>query len=91
MKIEYKYLLNLHSYFGHATIYIYKMHKHMYLCVCVCHVLPHIVIRLQELALLDSQNTVYKLIGPVLVKQDLDEAKVTVGKRLEYINGEMYV
>ncbi|KAK9963042.1 hypothetical protein ABG768_006265 [Culter alburnus] len=43
----------------------------------------------EELALLDSQNTVYKLIGPVLVKQDLDEAKVTVGKRLEYINGEI--
>ncbi|ROJ29386.1 Prefoldin subunit 6 [Anabarilius grahami] len=43
----------------------------------------------EELALLDCQNTVYKLIGPVLVKQDLDEAKVTVGKRLEYINGEI--
>ncbi|CAM4613524.1 hypothetical protein PO909_006808 [Leuciscus waleckii] len=43
----------------------------------------------EELALLDCQNTVYKLIGPVLVKQDLDEAKATVGKRLEYINGEI--
>ncbi|TSP25397.1 Prefoldin subunit 6 [Bagarius yarrelli] len=43
----------------------------------------------EELDLLDSQNTVYKLIGPVLVKQDLDEAKATVGKRLEYINGEI--
>ncbi|TRY84408.1 hypothetical protein DNTS_035749 [Danionella cerebrum] len=43
----------------------------------------------EELSLLDSQNTVYKLIGPVLVKQDLDEAKATVGKRLEYINGEI--
>ncbi|XP_066505277.1 prefoldin subunit 6 [Hoplias malabaricus] len=43
----------------------------------------------EELDLLDSQNTVYKLIGPVLVKQDLEEAKATVGKRLEYINGEI--
>uniref|UniRef100_A0A8C2FCV2 Prefoldin subunit 6 n=1 Tax=Cyprinus carpio TaxID=7962 RepID=A0A8C2FCV2_CYPCA len=43
----------------------------------------------EELALLDCQNTVYKLIGPVLVKQDLDEAKATVSKRLEYINGEI--
>ncbi|KAL7885820.1 prefoldin subunit 6 [Colossoma macropomum] len=43
----------------------------------------------EELDLLDSQNTVYKLIGPVLVKQDLDEAKATVAKRLEYINGEI--
>ncbi|KAJ8338083.1 hypothetical protein SKAU_G00370490 [Synaphobranchus kaupii] len=43
----------------------------------------------EELDLLDSENTVYKLIGPVLVKQDLDEAKATVNKRLEYINGEI--
>ncbi|KAK1804079.1 hypothetical protein P4O66_020126 [Electrophorus voltai] len=43
----------------------------------------------EELDLLDSQNTVYKLIGPVLVKQELDEAKATVTKRLEYINGEI--
>ena len=43
----------------------------------------------QELDLLDSANIVYKLIGPVLVRQDLDEAKATVAKRLEYINGEM--
>ncbi|XP_037531357.1 prefoldin subunit 6 [Nematolebias whitei] len=43
----------------------------------------------EELDLLESSNTVYKLIGPVLVKQDLDEAKATVGKRLEYITGEL--
>ncbi|XP_046876140.1 prefoldin subunit 6 [Hypomesus transpacificus] len=43
----------------------------------------------EELDMLENQNTVYKLIGPVLVKQDLDEAKATVAKRLEYINGEI--
>ncbi|XP_026212920.1 prefoldin subunit 6 [Anabas testudineus] len=43
----------------------------------------------EELDMLGSTNTVYKLIGPVLVKQDLDEAKSTVAKRLEYINGEI--
>ncbi|KAI5630105.1 prefoldin subunit 6, partial [Silurus asotus] len=43
----------------------------------------------EEFDLLDNQNTVYKLIGPVLVKQDPDEAKATVAKRLEYINGEI--
>uniref|UniRef100_A0A3Q3WK97 Prefoldin subunit 6 n=1 Tax=Mola mola TaxID=94237 RepID=A0A3Q3WK97_MOLML len=43
----------------------------------------------EELDLLETANTVYKLIGPVLVKQDLDEAKATVTKRLEYINGEI--
>ncbi|KAM4640902.1 prefoldin subunit 6 [Discoglossus pictus] len=43
----------------------------------------------EELALLDDSNTVFKLIGPVLVKQDLEEAKSTVNKRLQYINGEI--
>uniref|UniRef100_A0A2D4FF48 Prefoldin subunit 6 n=3 Tax=Micrurus TaxID=8634 RepID=A0A2D4FF48_MICCO len=43
----------------------------------------------EELDLLDPSNSVYKLIGPVLVKQDTEEAKATVGKRLEYITGEI--
>lgn len=43
----------------------------------------------EELDLLETGNTVYKLIGPVLVKQDFEEAKATVAKRLEYINGEI--
>ncbi|KAG8448535.1 hypothetical protein GDO86_015577 [Hymenochirus boettgeri] len=43
----------------------------------------------EELALLDDSNTVFKLIGPVLVKQDLEEAKSTVDKRIQYINGEI--
>jgi prefoldin beta subunit len=32
---------------------------------------------------------VYKLIGPVLVKQDLAEAKANVKKRIEYIYAEL--
>ncbi|XP_075773563.1 prefoldin subunit 6 [Pelodiscus sinensis] len=43
----------------------------------------------EELGLLDATNTVYKLIGPVLVKQDMEEAKATVSKRLDYISGEI--
>ncbi|KAM8847966.1 prefoldin subunit 6 [Synchiropus picturatus] len=43
----------------------------------------------EELELVDGSNTVFKLIGPVLVKQDLEEAKATVAKRLEYISGEI--
>lgn len=35
-------------------------------------------------------NTVYKLIGTALVKQDQTEAKANVKKRLEFIQGEMY-
>ncbi|KAI9332375.1 Prefoldin [Obelidium mucronatum] len=33
--------------------------------------------------------TVYKLIGPVLVKQDRPEAAANVNKRIEYITGEI--
>ncbi|KAI0917806.1 hypothetical protein AcV5_003955 [Taiwanofungus camphoratus] len=45
----------------------------------------------KEFAQLTEANTVYKLIGPVLVKQDQAEAKSNVEKRLEFIRGEMYV
>lgn len=31
----------------------------------------------------------FKLVGPALVKQDLDESKNTVNKRLEYIEEEI--
>lgn len=36
-------------------------------------------------------STIYKLVGPVLLKQDRTEAVATVNGRLEYIGGEMYV
>ncbi|VDK49208.1 unnamed protein product [Anisakis simplex] len=42
-----------------------------------------------ELDLLDDDATVYKLIGPVLVKQDLSEARQNVDKRIDYINTEI--
>lgn len=43
----------------------------------------------QELDLVnESSATVYKKIGPVLMKQDISEARDTVKKRLEFINGE---
>ncbi|XP_074655159.1 prefoldin subunit 6-like [Tubulanus polymorphus] len=43
----------------------------------------------EELDLLNSENNVYKLTGPVLIKQDLEEAKQNVQKRIDYINGEI--
>ncbi|XP_045449535.1 probable prefoldin subunit 6 [Melitaea cinxia] len=43
----------------------------------------------EELSLLKKDADVYKLIGPVLVKQDLEEAKQNVAKRLEYISKEI--
>ena len=43
----------------------------------------------QELDLLEDGAPVFKLVGPVLVRQDLDEAKQNVNKRLEFIREEM--
>jgi len=40
---------------------------------------------------LDPDANVYKLIGPVLVKQDHEEAKQNVQKRIDYINTELWV
>ncbi|KAK2186728.1 hypothetical protein NP493_193g04080 [Ridgeia piscesae] len=43
----------------------------------------------QELDLLEDGATVYKMIGPVLVKQDTEESRQNVQKRIDYITGEM--
>ncbi|KAJ9578381.1 hypothetical protein L9F63_005413 [Diploptera punctata] len=43
----------------------------------------------QELDLLKTDNEVFKLVGPVLVKQDLVEAKENVMKRMDYIKAEL--
>jgi prefoldin beta subunit len=42
----------------------------------------------QELDLLDDSANIYKMVGPILLKNDLGEAKQTVEKRLEFIGGE---
>jgi prefoldin beta subunit len=47
------------------------------------------MVLLQELVKLDSSANVYKMIGPVLVKQDIVEAKEVVQKRIDYISGEV--
>ena len=48
----------------------------------------------QELDLIDSSSDsgggkVYKLVGPVLMKNELGDAKQTVEQRLELITGEL--
>jgi hypothetical protein len=40
---------------------------------------------MQELGRLDEDSTVYKQIGPAMIKQDLVEAQTNVSKRLEFI------
>ncbi|XP_046684551.1 prefoldin subunit 6 [Homalodisca vitripennis] len=42
-----------------------------------------------ELDLMKGEGEVFKLIGPVLVKQELEEAKQNVAKRIDYISGEL--
>ncbi|CAM9893335.1 unnamed protein product, partial [Ectocarpus fasciculatus] len=42
-----------------------------------------------ELDLLSEEDTVYKLVGPVLMKVDLEEAKHNVTKRMEFIESDM--
>ena len=39
--------------------------------------------------MLEEDADVYKLMGPVLVKQDMMEATSNVEKRVEFINKEM--
>lgn len=43
-----------------------------------------------EFASLDDDANIYKLIGPVLLKQDRSEAIRTVDGRLEFIEKETY-
>lgn len=44
-----------------------------------------------EFAQLDDESSVYKLVGPVLLKQDKNEAVMAVNGRLEFIEKEMLV
>jgi|MDSW01.2.fsa_nt_gb hypothetical protein len=45
----------------------------------------------QELENLENVANVYKLIGPVLIRQDLLEARSNVSKRLDFIRSETSV
>jgi len=45
---------------------------------------------LQELNMVsDDSATIYKLVGPILAKQELSEAKTNVKTRLDYITKEV--
>ncbi|GLC43908.1 Prefoldin subunit 6 [Pleodorina starrii] len=44
---------------------------------------------LEELKLLDDEANVFKAVGPVLVKQDLMEARTNVTNRLEFIKKDI--
>nr|ACO11211.1 Probable prefoldin subunit 6 [Caligus rogercresseyi] len=42
----------------------------------------------EELGILEEGAVVYKLVGPTLLKQDLNESKTNVDKRIDYISKE---
>jgi len=42
-----------------------------------------------EFKMLDENAKVYKLVGPILAKQDLGECKSNVSKRIEFIDKEI--
>ena len=44
---------------------------------------------LAEFNLMSADASVYKLVGPVLAKQDVNESKTNVEKRIEYITKEI--
>lgn len=44
-----------------------------------------------EFAKLDEDSKIYKIVGPVLLKQDKNEAVMAVNGRLEFIEKEMFV
>ena len=45
----------------------------------------------KEFDSLSDEANIYKLVGPVLLKQDKMEANMAVDGRLEFIGDEMYV
>ena len=44
----------------------------------------------KELSLLEDEDIVYKLIGPILVQQETNDAKIQVDSRIEMINKEIH-
>lgn len=43
----------------------------------------------EELALLKPSGEVYKMVGPILLRQDHTEAKKNIDKRMSYIKNEL--
>lgn len=66
----------------HAHTHTHPAHMHTY---SPMQMFAHT----QEMDLLEDDAVIYKLIGPVLVRQELSEARQTVEKRLDYISKEL--
>ena len=59
--------------------------------LCVLAPPSHTHAHVQELERLAPEAGVFKLVGPLLVRQDLVEARANVGKRLDFIRHERRV
>ena len=44
---------------------------------------------LKEISLVEDEDIIYKLVGPILVKTETDEAKMNLEKRVGFIKDEM--
>ena len=44
---------------------------------------------LKEVGFVDDQDIIYKLVGPILVKTEIDDAKLNLEKRVGFISDEM--
>ncbi len=44
---------------------------------------------LKEICLVEEEDNIYKLVGPILVKTEIDEAKMNLEKRIGFIKDEM--
>ena len=44
---------------------------------------------LNEINLIDGSDNIYKMVGPALIKQDLEEVKMNVKNRISHITGEV--
>jgi prefoldin beta subunit len=43
----------------------------------------------KEFEILEPSGVIWKLVGPVMVKQDREDAKANVEKRIEFISGDI--
>ncbi len=89
MKYEY-YIKILSLNFQKISIFsfINKLLKLKRIIKLILYQFKNIIIT-QEMDILEPQAKVFKMVGPVLTKQSVSEARQNVNKRIEFINGEM--
>lgn len=62
-----------------------------YACLRFSHAFLDWLSMVQELILVKPERKVYKVVGPIMLVQDLPDAKANVKKRLQFITDELWV